>query len=245
MAWPFTKLVGPHWGRPYANAAQKLQQIVRINVDGRVMVDPKNFRRINPNYMVSAVKPEDPDLLPDCVSETDEDTKKARREAGEGTSDDTDHDQFDQFETRKKDIPRHRKKVVADYDDKKSHMVVEVEVEEKGNEVKTGDDVGVDTTKFTDEDYLIASPVVLGFSFTHKKWVEFDVAGIGEIQFANGAFESLVLPDDQKTVVRALVESHSRKESKNIQDVIQGKPHRIVHAMYTEITLLKVKAKGS
>jgi len=69
-----------------------------VNVDGRVMVDPANFRRINPNYTVSILKAEDPDLLPadcNCCSNKKEEDEQA-------TDEETDKNQFDQFETKKR-----------------------------------------------------------------------------------------------------------------------------------------------
>lgn len=184
--------------------------MVKVNVDGRVMVDPANFRRINPNYLVSTVKSEDPDLLPDDDSEM---------EAGEQDADEeTDENEIDQL-----DVQKPRKKLVKDSDDEL--YVVEVPEECEGNEIKNldGEDEVV-SESFSDEDYLIASPVVLGFSFGHKMWMEFDIAGLKEIQWNEGAFDSLVIPHDQKDVVRALVESHAYSASKNIDDVIQGEP---------------------
>ena len=182
------------------------------------MVDPANFRRINPNYSVSTIKAEDPDLLPDenCDSHSE-------KEEGQHTDDETDENQFDQFAVKKKDIRKTRKKLLKDSDDDELY-IVEVDAEEKGNEIKNVDNENVIAEdEFTDEDYLIASPVVLGFSFGHKMWMEFDMAGLNEIQWNEGAFDSLVIPEDQKQVVKALVESHSYSASTNIDDVIQGK----------------------
>ena len=202
---------------------QKPRQTVKLNVDGRVMVDPRNFRRINPNYTVSSIKMEDPDLLSDSESEMDSDEEISLQEsAGGSVGGESGNNQFHQFEIKKEDLPKIRKKVVRSQRDKHSTMIVPVVVEEKGNEPMKAEDGAFDDERFTAEDYLIASPVVLGFSFSHKMWVEFDVAGLGDIKFAEEAFNSLVLPDDQKQVVRALVESHSSKDGKNIDDFIQG-----------------------
>ena len=187
-------------------------QIVKLNVDGRVMVDPENFRRINPNYTTSALKAEDPDILPESEPE---------EESSDGDSSDEDDDACDQCSKGNKEAAKKRKKVVRHPNDKEN-VIVEVDPEPKGNEVMKLEVDDFDEEKFTDEDYLLASPVVLGFSFQHKQWVELDVAGLRDIEFSEGAFESLVLPDDQKEVVRALVESHIRKDGKNITDVIQG-----------------------
>ena len=117
--------------------------------------------------------------------------------------------------------------MVKDSDDEDDSVyIVQVPEEQTGNEIKTMDDEGELAPEiFTDEEYLITSPVVLGFSFGHKMWMEFDIAGLNEIQWNEGAFDSLVIPHDQKDVVKALVESRSYSASKNIDDVIQGMAH--------------------
>ena len=85
---------------------------------------------------------------------------------------------------------------------------------------------------FTNDELLIASPVVLGFSFNEKLWLEFTVSGIREIDWNEGAFDALVLPDNQKTIVKALVESHTFNTAQNIDDVIQGKGRGLVAVLH-------------
>jgi hypothetical protein len=55
---------------------------------------------------------------------------------------------------------------------------------------------------FTDEEYLIASPVVLGFAFAEKLWLEFTVSGVKDITWNEGAYDSLVLEDNSKAIVK-------------------------------------------
>lgn len=57
--------------------------------------------------------------------------------------------------------------------------------------------------EFTEEEYLLASPVVLGFSFGEKLWLEFTVSGIKEISWNANAYESLVLEPKTKETVKA------------------------------------------
>ena len=59
-------------------------------------------------------------------------------------------------------------------------------------------------TEFTDEEYLIASPVVLGFAFAEKMWLEFTVSGVKEIQWNETAYESLVLEPKTKDIVKVI-----------------------------------------
>lgn len=52
--------------------------------------------------------------------------------------------------------------------------------------------------------------------------VTFYIGSVGEITWKNGAFDSLVLPNDQKELILALTESQvANKEA--FDDVIQGK----------------------
>lgn len=198
---------------------KKKRQVIRVSINGRVMVDPAIHRRINPNYPISTVKPKDPDILEEeedsddgscgcCAESSDEEGAKAREPLEDA------------------DKPTTKMKLVVD-EHEHAH-IVEVEVDENGNEVQKEDidqlpgQEGTVEREFTEEELLIASPVVLGFSFKEKLWLEFTVSGIDDIEWNEGAFDSLVLPDNQKSIVKALVESHTFSASRNIDDVIQG-----------------------
>lgn len=76
---------------------------------------------------------------------------------------------------------------------------------------------------FSEDELLIASPVVLGFSFSEKAWLEFSLSGISEIKWQPEAFETLVLPAQIKQNLKGLVSSHRFNAAKTIDDVIVGK----------------------
>lgn len=59
-----------HEGLAYV---KKRQQILKINIDSRIMVDPAIFRRTLPNYQISTVKAQDPDILDDPDESDDSD----------------------------------------------------------------------------------------------------------------------------------------------------------------------------
>lgn len=63
--------------------------------------------------------------------------------------------------------------------------------------------------------------------------VEFPVNNVKEIQWNESAFDSLVLPDAQKDIVRALVETHTHaKDNGTIDDVIAGKGRGLVAVLH-------------
>jgi hypothetical protein len=221
---------------------KKKRQIVKVNINGRIMVDPAIHRRILPNYPVSTVKPKDPDIM-DSDSEDDDD---------DDCEDSSDNDRNHGLEDRKKDEDsvKYKKKVVLD--DKDEPQIVYVAVDEDGQEtkkqkldavpsteLKKGDEAAAapeedkkDLPTFTDEEYLIASPVVLGFAFAEKMWLEFTVSGVKEIVWNEGAYDSLVLEDNTKAIVKALVESHKYHPAESIDDVIQGKGKGLVAVLH-------------
>ena len=128
-------------------------------------------------------------------------------------------------------------KVVFDKDDKV--QVIQVTVDADGHEVlpenfdKLPENVDPNQKReFTEEELLIASPVVLGFAFSEKLWLEFSLAGVRDIEWNEGAFESLVLPANQKSIVKALVESHKFHAAKTIDDVVQGKGKGLVAVLH-------------
>ena len=199
---------------------KKRRNVLKVNINGRVMVDPALHRRINPNYQVSVVRPKDPDRFGGDSDEEDSDCCCA---GSENESEDAGHE-----------APRSKLKFVQDKQGK-MHLV-EIEYDENGNEIVKEDidqlSASAETLEFNDEDLLIASPVVLGFAFNEKLWLEFTVSGISDIDWNTGAFESLVLPDNQKSIVKALVESHTFRAAENIDDVIQGKGKGLVAVLH-------------
>ena len=209
---------------------KKKRQVIKVNINGRVMVDPAIHRRINPNYPISTVKPKDPDIIDESEDEDDESC---------GCCDSSEEEnQRPPDQLADADEPRTKMKLVVD-DNEHTH-IVEVEVDENGNEIQKEnidqlpcqDPNASSEREFTEEELLIASPVVLGFAFSEKLWLEFTVSGINDIDWNEGAFNSLVLPDNQKSIVKALVESHTFQASRNIDDVIQGKGRGLVAVLH-------------
>jgi hypothetical protein len=82
-------------------------------------------------------------------------------------------------------------------------------------------------------------PYVAGFSFTAKRWGELLVESLSDIQFDDKAYDRLVLPEDKKALVKALVEDNKRvqqgRAGVSFSDVISGKvrtQHTIRHTAH-------------
>lgn len=54
---------------------------------------------------------------------------------------------------------------------------------------------------------LICSPVVVGYSLASLEWLEFDVRGIEEVNWNEEAWDSLVLDEKMKELIKASVAS--------------------------------------
>lgn len=65
----------------------------------------------------------------------------------------------------------------------------------------------------TDDDYLIASPVVRGFSISRKSWFEFSLTSVEDVEWDGGAFDRVVLPKHIKHRLQGMITSHSAATS--------------------------------
>nr|VWO96862.1 MSP1 protein-like protein [Ganoderma boninense] len=77
-----------------------------------------------------------------------------------------------------------------------------------------------------DEDLILASPIVYGFSLSDKIWLEFNVVHIEPIQWNDEAFEGLVLATDRKNLLRSLVDAHNADVG--FDDFVQGKGQGLI-----------------
>lgn len=212
----FVSLGGVHYKSHQGMAYYKKKKaIIKVNINGRIMVDPSIHRRINPNYPISVVRPKDHDLFSD-----DEDS-----DGGSGCcgcdSDDGDGDGLDGesvkfvtkvFQDRKGKVQFIRMPKTDDDEEGGTEKLDKVAAKgensppEESGEGTTSpsadDDKAKPVPEFSDEEYLIASPVVLGFAFAEKLWLEFTVSGVKEIQWNVTAYDSLVLEPKTKDIVK-------------------------------------------
>ena len=194
----FVALQGMNY-KTYSGMAfvKKEDKILKVDVNGRAMIDPAIFRKVNPNYPLSTIRsPHTSIEVPPPVQTFD-------------------------------DFAKHRSfKVVKDKDG--NYSLVETGTDAAAN--FTDDAAKKDI--FTEEQLLIASPLVVGFSFTEKMWLEFAVSKIGEIRWNTDAFDSLILPNNQKGIVKAMVSSHAFHPSRSIDDIIAGKGKGLVAVLH-------------
>ncbi|GKT42861.1 ATPase family AAA domain-containing protein 3B [Colletotrichum spaethianum] len=88
----------------------------------------------------------------------------------------------------------------------------------------------------TDEQALLASPMVRGFSFTEKRFLDFFVDKISPIEWNTQCFEQLVLPDSQKELVQALVAEHTARttdpNASAFDDIVKGKGRGLILVLH-------------
>ncbi|KAF2998857.1 hypothetical protein E8E13_003643 [Curvularia kusanoi] len=219
----FIALQGMNYRLQKGIAYQKIKNtIAKFNINGRVMIDPAIFRRIIPNYPLSYIKPDE-------LNREDEEAEQEMSDDGcESSGDDEDCSDCECEKPEKDPI-----RVVLWKDSKgnKHHIqvhqsTIDAENGVGGNEttkLESDDSGNMANHIFSEEELLIASPVVLGFAFSEKLWLEFSLSGIEEIQWNAEAFDSLVLPDKIKSNLKGLVSSHRFNAARTIDDVIQGK----------------------
>lgn len=84
--------------------------------------------------------------------------------------------------------------------------------------------------KLDDEQKMVASLMVHGYSLKDKEWLSFYLDCSKEIEWDSQAFDSLVLPQEQenlKDLILAIAKSQS-KQMDNFDDVVQGKGRGII-----------------
>ncbi|KAE8422931.1 hypothetical protein BDV36DRAFT_244333 [Aspergillus pseudocaelatus] len=81
-----------------------------------------------------------------------------------------------------------------------------------------------------DEQRLLATPTLRGYSLKDKKWLELYLEGVRDIVWDSRAFDSLVLPAEQqrlKGLILAIAKAQS-KQMDTFDDVVQGKGRGVI-----------------
>ncbi|KAH0017120.1 P-loop containing nucleoside triphosphate hydrolase protein, partial [Aureobasidium melanogenum] len=151
-----------------------------------------------------------PDLAK-SVSPFDDEAITLVMDTHNGNDDDSDDDSYNSYDSDDYD---------SDDDDTTKHLAAEL----------------MPTTKtsfkpLTDEQCLLASALVHGFSFTHKKWIDMFIDELSPVEWNEQCFDQLVLAPRQKKLVQALVTEHISNKS-DFDDIIKGKGKGLVLVLH-------------
>ena len=105
-------------------------------------------------------------------------------------------------------------------DDEDYNRYSEAEEYEPDEVIVTGEKGNL--TSLTNDQLLLCSASLKGYSLKNKKWLTFYIGSVLDIKYNDSAFESLVLPEDHKELILALAESQVQHKD-GFDDVIQGK----------------------
>lgn len=186
----FGDLKGMHY-RMYKGIAyfKRKRGFVKVNVNGRVMIDPSTFRRINPNYRMAPVK-EFGGPNGGRIKNDDDDDEDEEGGCGHNSDDDDDEDEGDGINitaTTSKTKASTLKTLAAAA--RRAQITRRTYITNAAGKIELvlggaggkhrdgskGEDVVKEETelepgKMTEEELLICSPTVLGFSFADKLW---------------------------------------------------------------------------
>ncbi|KAI9715641.1 MAG: hypothetical protein M1812_005793 [Candelaria pacifica] len=91
----------------------------------------------------------------------------------------------------------------------------------------------LDTATMSEEDLMICSQTVYGWSFGNKRWLEFAVDDITDIVWNPSSFDNLAIPAAKKKVITALAKSHISPASDDvIDDFVQGKGQGLITLLH-------------
>ncbi|AEO69875.1 uncharacterized protein THITE_2120632 [Thermothielavioides terrestris NRRL 8126] len=85
--------------------------------------------------------------------------------------------------------------------------------------------------RLSDEDAMLTNATVRGYSFTAKRFLEFFVEDLSEIEWNSRCFEDLVLDPAIKKTVQALVSTHAQKRD-TFNDIVKGKGMGLVCVLH-------------
>ncbi|KFA52562.1 hypothetical protein S40293_07636 [Stachybotrys chartarum IBT 40293] len=86
-------------------------------------------------------------------------------------------------------------------------------------------------SKLTDSEYLIFENKLCGYGLISKDWSMFDVLHIQEVKYEEDSFDRLVIADDNRKLISALVASHGN-ELDDFDDHITGKGRGLVFLLH-------------
>ncbi|KAG1838022.1 P-loop containing nucleoside triphosphate hydrolase protein [Suillus subalutaceus] len=79
-----------------------------------------------------------------------------------------------------------------------------------------------------EEQYVICTPVVIGFCFGTKQWGGFALDKLEDVSWSLEPFDRLVLDNRHKELIHALVKQHASRTSSTFDDLVRGKGKGLV-----------------
>ncbi|OMP87521.1 ATPase family gene 2 protein [Diplodia seriata] len=101
----------------------------------------------------------------------------------------------------------------------------------KAEEERSPDEHDDAPRPLTVEQLLICMPRVKGFDLQDNEWCEFDVNGIRDIDFKDDAFQKLMIPKEEKRLLKAFMNRNELDEH-SWDDVVPGKGKGIIILLY-------------
>ncbi|RDB27282.1 ATPase family AAA domain-containing protein 3B [Hypsizygus marmoreus] len=214
----WVSLIGVHHKQFDGIGAFKLgDKLVKHNVNGRIMVDRATFRRRNPNYPFPVPTPapfvSNGGNLPPPIAVYRPPSVESLPPQNNGLM----GVGAPGFPPLPQPLP------IYDYPVQGWSNPGQYA---NGTLVQTNKDDEESNEDISDEELMLASTVVYGYSLSDKTWLEFDVEQVNEVEWNEDAFANLVLPSPRKDLLRSLVEAHHR--DLGFDDFIKGKGHGLV-----------------
>ena len=91
---------------------------------------------------------------------------------------------------------------------------------------------------------ILCDYLVWGFSFRSKQWVQYHVDNLIDVDFNSRSFERLVLREDYKTILKAMVAQHFTQGQNRFRDLVAGKGQGLNILLHGLIASNQVSAYG-
>ncbi|KAG1879131.1 P-loop containing nucleoside triphosphate hydrolase protein, partial [Suillus subluteus] len=82
-----------------------------------------------------------------------------------------------------------------------------------------------------EEQYIICTPVLLGFCFGTKQWGGFALDKLVDVSWSLEPFDRLVLDNRHKELIHALVKQHTSRTSSTFDDFMRGKGKGLIRLL--------------
>lgn len=87
-------------------------------------------------------------------------------------------------------------------------------------------------SNMSDEEIMICSTLLRGYSLELKRWGFFEVTGVTEIAYNDKAFHALVLAEQKKKLISALLERQDDQQEDEFDDLISGKGKGLIFLLH-------------